>query len=225
MDGQTQSVAAPVLVLLGPPGGGKGTQARLLQERFGLVQLSMGDLLRAAGTEAGKAVEGVMKAGEVVADEVVLAVLDERLDWPDTARGVILNGFPRTADQANALDDLLARRGMEVGAAVALTADDATTVERISGRQTCAACGERYHQTFKPPAVAGTCDACGGTDLTCRADDRTEAVAARLDEYHTQTATLIEHFSRRGVLFRIDAMRPIDDVALSLGGIVRALRN
>ncbi len=228
MDGPSASVTTPVLVLLGPPGAGKGTQARLLQERFGLVQLSTGDLLRAAvaaGTEAGRAAEEVMKAGGLVSDKTVLAILDERLEQPDVARGIILDGFPRTAAQADALDDLLSSRGMEVGAAVALTVDDRAMVERISGRHTCAACGEGYHDSFKPPATAGTCDVCGGTELTRRADDTAETVAARLAAYHAQTAPLIEHFAGKGVLLRVDAMRPIDEVALSLGGIVRALRH
>ena len=228
MDGPSASVATPVLVLLGPPGAGKGTQARLLQERFGLVQLSTGDLLRAAvaaGTEAGRAAEEVMKAGGLVSDKTVLAILGERLEQPDVARGIILDGFPRTAAQADALDDLLSSRGMEVGAAVALTVDDRAMVERISGRHTCAACGEGYHDSFKPPATAGTCDVCGGTELTRRADDTAETVAARLAAYHAQTAPLIEHFAGKGVLLRVDAMRPIDEVALSLGGIVRALRH
>ena len=227
MDGQPRTVAGPVLVLLGPPGAGKGTQARLLQDRFGLVQLSTGDLLRAAGaqgTEAGRRAEAVMKAGGLVPDDIVLAILDERLGRPDAARGIILDGFPRNEAQAEALDGLLARRGMQVGAAVALSVDDAEMVARISGRHTCAACGEGYHDSFKPPARPGVCDACGGTDLVRRADDNAVTVAARLKAYHEQTAPLVEHFARRGVLLRIDAMRPIDEVALSLGGIVRALK-
>lgn len=228
MDGQPHTVAAPVLVLLGPPGAGKGTQARLLQERFGFVQLSTGDLLRAAaaeGTKAGRAAETVMRAGGLVSDEIVLAVLNDRLDQPDVTRGVILDGFPRTAAQAAALDGILARRGMEVDAAVALTVDDAAMIERISGRFTCASCGEGYHDSFKPTAATGACDVCGGEDFARRADDNAETVSSRLAAYHAQTAPLIEHFAQRGVLLRIDAMRPIEEIALSLGGIVRALEN
>ncbi len=228
MDGPSQGIATPVLVLLGPPGAGKGTQARLLQERFGLVQLSTGDLLReavAAGTEAGRAADAVMKAGGLVSDEIVLAILSDRLDQPDVSQGIILDGFPRTAAQADALDDLLSSRGMRVGAAVALTVDDDAMVERISGRHTCASCGEGYHDSFKPPSTKGTCDVCGGTEMTRRADDTAETVAARLAAYQAQTAPLIDHFAGKGVLLRVDAMRPIEDVALSLGGIVRALRH
>ena len=228
MDGQTQKVGAPVLILLGAPGAGKGTQARLLQERFGLVQLSTGDLLRAAvaaGTGSGRAADAIMRDGGLVPDDIVLAVLRERLEQPGIEAGIILDGFPRTAAQAEALDALLAERGMQVGAAAALTVDDAAMVARISGRHTCAACGEGYHDSFKPPAAPGTCDVCAGTELTRRADDTAETVAARLDAYHRETAPLIEHFAQAGVLLRVDAMRPIEEVALSLGGIVRALKS
>lgn len=228
MDGPTQAAAAPVLVLLGPPGAGKGTQARLLQERFGLVQLSTGDLLReavAAGSEAGRAAKDVMEAGGLVPDEIVLAILQDRLDRPDVAHGIILDGFPRTKAQAEALEQVLGAHGMEVGAAVALTVDDDAMVERVSGRHTCAGCGEGYHDTFKPPASAGVCDACGGTEMTRRADDNAATVAARLEAYNAQTAPLIQHFAARGVLLRVDAMRTIEEVSLSLGGIVRALKS
>ncbi|WP_281823270.1 adenylate kinase [Jannaschia rubra] len=225
MDGQMQ--AAPVLVLLGPPGAGKGTQARVLEERFGLIQLSTGDLLRAAvreGTQAGQAAKAVMEAGGLVSDDIVLSILDDRLAQPDVTRGIILDGFPRTGAQAEALDGLLARRGMAVGAAIALTVDDGSMVERISGRHTCAGCGEGYHDNFKPTAAPGICDACGGTELTRRADDTAETVAARLQAYHAETAPLIDHFESRGVLLRVDAMRSIADVSMALAAIVRALK-
>ncbi|CTQ31892.1 adenylate kinase [Jannaschia rubra] len=225
MDGQMQ--AAPVLVLLGPPGAGKGTQARVLEERFGLIQLSTGDLLRAAvreGTQAGQAAKAVMEAGGLVSDDIVLSILDDRLAQPDVTRGIILDGFPRTGAQAEALDGLLARRGMAVGAAIALTVDDESMVERISGRHTCAGCGEGYHDSFKPTAAPGICDACGGTELTRRADDTAETVAARLQAYHAETAPLIDHFESRGVLLRVDAMRSIADVSMALAAIVRALK-
>ncbi|MBM9596061.1 adenylate kinase [Roseitranquillus sediminis] len=226
MDGARQKVATPVLVLLGPPGAGKGTQARKLEERFGLVQLSTGDLLRGAvaeGTEAGRAAAAVMEAGGLVGDDIVIEVLRERLEREDVAAGVILDGFPRTAAQAEALEALLAERGMEVGAAVALTVDDAAMVERISGRSSCADCGEGYHDRHKKPARAGTCDICGGTEMVRRADDTAETVAARLVSYHEQTAPLVDHYATRGKLLRVDALRPIDEVALALGGIVRAI--
>jgi adenylate kinase len=153
------------LILLGPPGAGKGTQARILMDRFGLVQLSTGDLLRgavAAGTEAGLAANAVMEKGELVSDEIVLAVLRERLDQSDVAAGTILDGFPRTAAQAEALDALLADRGQQIDAVISLEVDDEAMVERVSGRYTCATCGEGYHDSFKKPASDGICDKCGG---------------------------------------------------------------
>ena len=213
-----------VFILLGPPGAGKGTQARMLQEAFGLVQLSTGDLLRAAvkaGTEAGLKARAVMEAGGLVSDDIVLAVLRDRLAEPDVARGVILDGFPRTAGQAGALDGLLAYSGRKISAAIALRVDDAAMVDRISGRHTCAACGEGYHDTFKPPAVAGVCDKCGGTAFTRRADDRAETVQARLEAYHAQTAPLIAHYEGQGVLERVDAMGEIPAIAADLAALVR----
>lgn len=212
-----------VLILLGPPGAGKGTQARMLEEKFGLVQLSTGDLLRAAvaaGTEAGKAAQEVMSAGGLVSDEIVLAILKDRLAEPDTAKGVILDGFPRTEGQAAALDDLLAAQGQSIGAAISLDVDDAAMIERVSGRYTCANCGEGYHDSFKQPAVAGVCDKCGSTEFKRRADDNAETVGARLEAYHAQTAPLISYYEGKGVLSRVDAMGQIDRVAADLAQIV-----
>ncbi len=212
-----------VLILLGPPGAGKGTQARMLEDRFGLVQLSTGDLLRAAvasGTPAGLAAKTVMEAGGLVSDEIVLAILKDRMAEPDTARGVILDGFPRTAGQAEALDRLLAEAGGRVTAAISLEVDDAAMVGRVSGRYTCAGCGEGYHDEFKLPVTAGTCDKCGGTAFKRRADDNAETVRARLDAYHAQTAPLIAHYRAMGVLETIDAMGSIESIAEGLGTIV-----
>ncbi|QCP87180.1 adenylate kinase [Cereibacter sphaeroides] len=213
----------PVLILLGPPGAGKGTQARMLEERFGLVQLSTGDLLRAAvaaGTPAGMAAKAVMEAGGLVSDEIVLAILADRMAQPDVARGIILDGFPRTAGQAAALDGLLDRAGQRVTAAISLEVDDGAMVERVSGRSTCATCGEGYHDSFKQPARAGTCDKCGGTEFKRRPDDNAQTVGARLAAYHAQTAPLIAYYAGRGVLERIDAMGAIDEIASALGRIV-----
>lgn len=225
MSGGAETVtAAPVFILLGPPGAGKGTQAKLLAERFGLVPLSTGDLLRAAvreGTEAGRQAQAVMEAGGLVSDDIVLAVLRDRLARPDVRRGVILDGFPRTEGQAEALDRLLAASGQRIDAAVSLEADDAAMVGRISGRFTCAACGEGYHDEFKQPACAGVCDRCGGQDFVRRADDRAETVAERLRAYHAQTAPLIAYYEGRGVLERVDAMGEIPAIAAALGAIVR----
>lgn len=213
-----------VLILLGPPGAGKGTQARMLEEDFGLIQLSTGDLLRAAvaaGTEAGKQARAVMEAGQLVSDAIVLAILKDRMAQPDVARGIILDGFPRTAGQAAALDGLLSDAGQKVTAAISLEVDDEAMVGRVAGRFTCAGCGEGYHDDFKRPAVAGTCDRCGGTAFKRRADDNAETVRERLKAYHDQTAPLITHYDGNGVLERIDAMGNIHDIRNTLAAIVK----
>ena len=215
--------AAPVLILLGPPGAGKGTQARMLEDSYGFVQLSTGDLLRAAvsaGTEAGLKAKAVMEAGDLVSDDIVIAILRDRLADPDTAKGVILDGFPRTTVQAEALDTLLAESGQKINAAISLDVDDAAMVTRISGRYTCGTCGEGYHDSFKTPATEGTCDKCGGTEFKRRADDNAETVASRLEAYHAQTAPLIGYYDDKGALQRIDAMGAIEDIAAGLGAIV-----
>ncbi|QDI76067.1 MULTISPECIES: adenylate kinase [Leisingera] len=212
-----------VLILLGPPGAGKGTQARMLEEKFGYVQLSTGDLLReavAAGTPAGLAAKAVMEAGQLVSDEIVINILRDRLAKPDCAKGVILDGFPRTTVQAEALDGLLAETNQKINAAISLEVDDAAMVERISGRYTCGGCGEGYHDSFKQPAKAGTCDKCGGTEMKRRADDNAETVASRLEAYHAQTAPLIAYYGGKGVLQTTDAMGGIDDIAQDMAAIV-----
>ncbi len=223
MDGTATSGTPANLVLLGPPGAGKGTQARKLQETFGLVQLSTGDLLRAAvaaGTEAGKQAKAVMEAGELVSDDIVIAILRDRLAEPDCANGVILDGFPRTTVQAKALDGLMQEIGQSITAAISLDVEDAAMIERISGRYTCGGCGEGYHDSFKTPAVAGVCDTCGGTEMTRRADDNAETVGQRLKAYHAQTAPLITYYDGQGVLQRVDAMGQIDAITSKMETIV-----
>lgn len=213
---------AAVIILLGPPGAGKGTQARMLQEDFGLIQLSTGDLLRAAvaaGSAAGNQAKAVMAAGGLVSDEIVLAILKDRMAEPDVAKGIILDGFPRTAGQAEALDALLAASGQRVTAAISLEVDDEAMVGRVSGRYTCA-CGEGYHDEFKQPATAGVCDKCGGSDFKRRADDNAETVRERLKAYHAQTAPLITYYEGKGVLERIDAMGPIAEIRAKLAASV-----
>ncbi|SHK55836.1 Adenylate kinase [Shimia gijangensis] len=215
--------AAPVLILLGPPGAGKGTQARVLEEKFGLVQLSTGDLLRAAvaaKTEAGLAAKAVMEAGDLVSDEIVINILRDRLQDDDCAKGVILDGFPRTTVQAEALDVLLGESGQKINAAISLDVEDAAMVTRISGRYTCGGCGEGYHDEFKQPATPGTCDKCGGTEMKRRADDNAETVASRLEAYHAQTAPLIAYYDGKGALQRVDAMGDINAIAGNLSAIV-----
>jgi adenylate kinase len=221
----TNVMATPaVLILLGPPGAGKGTQARMLEDQFGLIQLSTGDLLRAAvaaGTEAGKAAKAVMEAGDLVSDEIVINILRDRLAEPDCAKGVILDGFPRTTVQAEALDGLLDETGQKINAAISLEVEDAEMVTRISGRYTCGGCGEGYHDSFKQPAKEGVCDKCGGTEMKRRADDNAETVASRLEAYHAQTAPLIAYYANKGVLKSIDAMGDIDAIAEALANVVQ----
>jgi adenylate kinase len=215
-----------VLILLGPPGAGKGTQARMLEEDFGLVQLSTGDLLRAAvaaGTEAGRQAKAVMEAGQLVSDEIVLAILKDRMAQPDVARGIILDGFPRTDGQAAALDALLAAAGQSVTAAISLEVDDEAMVGRVAGRYTCAGCGEGYHDDFKQPATAGACDRCGGTAFKRRADDTAGTVRERLKAYHAQTAPLIAYYDKKGVLKRINAMGPIANIQNALAYFVKRM--
>jgi adenylate kinase len=223
----TATQTRPVnLILLGPPGAGKGTQARMLEETFGLVQLSTGDLLRgavAAGTDAGLAAKAVMERGDLVSDDIVLAVLKDRLEQPDVAAGIILDGFPRTAGQARALDDLMAARGQQIDAVINLAVVDEAMIARVSGRYTCGTCGEGYHDQFKQPATPGTCDKCGGTSMKRRADDNAETVRNRLNAYHADTAPLVTYYAARGTLTPIDAMAGIDTVRAGLDAIVRPL--
>ncbi|WP_050523024.1 adenylate kinase [Pseudorhodobacter wandonensis] len=212
-----------VLILLGPPGAGKGTQARMLEETFGFVQLSTGDLLRAAvaaGTEAGKQAKAVMSAGGLVSDDIVLAILKDRMADPDTRKGVILDGFPRTAGQAEALDGLLKSTGQRVNSVISMEVEDAPMIARVAGRYTCATCGEGYHDAFKQPAKAGVCDKCGGTDFKRRADDNAETAGARLAAYHAQTAPLITYYKGLGVLETVDAMANIAEVATAMQAAV-----
>jgi adenylate kinase len=223
----TDTKTRPVnLILLGPPGAGKGTQARMLEEKFGFVQLSTGDLLRgavAAGSEAGKAAKAVMEAGELVSDQIVLAILKERLEQPDVAKGAILDGFPRTEAQAAALDELMTERGDAISAVISLEVDDEAMVARVAGRYTCAGCGEGYHEDFKQPATPGICDKCQSTGFNRRADDNTETVRTRLSAYHAQTAPLISYYTARGTLSAVPAMGKITEIAASLSDVVAAV--
>ena len=174
----------------------------------------------AAGTPVGLKAKAVMEAGQLVSDDIVLAILKDRMAQPDVAKGIILDGFPRTAGQAAALDGLLADAGQRVTAAISLEVDDEAMVGRVAGRYTCGGCGEGYHDEFKQPAVAGTCDKCGGTAFKRRADDNAETVRERLKAYHAQTAPLIAYYDGKGVLERIDAMGAIADIRRALGTIV-----
>ena len=204
------------LIFLGPPGAGKGTQAKMLGDRRGLVQLSTGDMLRAAaaaGTEVGRKAKEVMDRGELVSDDVVVDIISHRIDEPDCADGFILDGFPRTVAQAEALDRLLDEKAKTLDAVVVMNVDDGRLVERITGRFTCANCGEGYHDTAKRPAVEGVCDRCGSTEFTRRADDTEETVRSRLETYHAQTAPLVDYYKARGKLRAVDGMARIETVA------------
>lgn len=213
------------LIFMGPPGGGKGTQAQRLQAKYGIVQLSTGDMLRAAvaaGTEVGKKAKAVMDAGQLVSDDIVIGIIDERLDQPDTANGFILDGFPRTVAQAEALDDLLVRKGLALDAVLELRVPDSLLVERITGRFTCAKCGAGYHDSFSKTKVDGVCDQCGGTEFKRRADDNAETVTSRLKAYHAQTAPLLPYYEGKKLLHVIDGTQDIDVVTKGLEGILGA---
>jgi adenylate kinase len=215
------------LMLLGPPGAGKGTQAKEIAARHGLTQLSTGDMLRAsiaAGSEIGKRVKEIMARGELVPDEVVIGIVAERMDAPDCKNGVILDGFPRNLAQAAAFDKVLAARKKKLDVVIELEVDDKLLIKRITGRFTCAKCGAGYHDDFKLPKIKGVCDVCGSTEFTRRADDNEATVTRRLAVYHRETSPLIQYYAGKGILRSVDGMAPIAQVAQAIDKVLGKIK-
>ena len=210
------------IILLGPPGAGKGTQAARLEATRGMVQLSTGDMLRAAveqGTPVGLQAKAVMDAGELVSDDIVSALIGERLDAIGE-RGAIFDGYPRTLAQAEALDALLAERGRRLDHVIELEVDEEALVTRITGRFSCARCGAPYHDRFKLPKVEGTCYVCGGHEFKRRPDDNEQTVRTRLAEYRAKTAPILPYYEARGLVRRVNGMAPVEEVAAAIDAIL-----
>jgi adenylate kinase len=213
------------LILLGPPGAGKGTQAKRLEDRHGLVQLSTGDMLRAvvaSGVPLGQQAKEIMAAGKLMPDELMIEMIAARISKPDCSTGFILDGFPRTVPQAEALDRMLEDKGLKLDHVIEMKVDDAALVERITGRYTCAKCGRGYHDKFETPKVDGVCDVCSSTEFTRRADDNAETVTTRLAAYHKQTAPILPYYKERGVLETVDGMADIDVVTEQIETLLKA---
>lgn len=211
------------LILFGPPAAGKGTQAKRLVETRNMVQLSTGDMLRAAvkaGTPVGLQAKALMESGALVPDEVVSGIIGEALDALSSDTGVIFDGYPRTEAQAHSLDAILEQRGRSLDHVVELEVDEDALVERITGRFTCASCGEGYHDTFKKPKVEGVCDKCGGTEFKRRPDDNEETVRTRMAEYRAKTAPILPIYEARGIVSRVDGMADMDDVSVAIAAIL-----
>jgi adenylate kinase len=210
------------VILLGPPGAGKGTQAKKLERHYKIVQLSTGDMLRAAvasNSEVGQKAKGIMEKGGLVPDEIIIEMISSRIDEDDCHNGFILDGFPRTTGQANALSSMLSEKGLKIDHVVEMQVDDEAMVIRICGRFTCSGCGDGYHDEFQKPKAEGICDNCGGTDFIRRADDNAETVRARLAAYHEQTAPIISYYAGEGVLKSVDGMASIDEVSRQINGV------
>lgn len=211
------------LILFGPPGAGKGTQADTLSKDYGFAKLSTGDMLRAAvasGSALGKQAQSIMAAGQLVPDEVMINLIRDRIQQPDCQKGFILDGFPRTEAQAKALDDMLKAEKKALDRVIELKVDDQKLVERIVGRFSCAKCGTGYHDSFKKPHAAGVCDECGSTEFSRREDDRAETVTKRLEAYHRQTAPLLPYYKQVGVLTTIDGMADIEEVTRQIEKVI-----
>lgn len=214
------------IILLGPPGAGKGTQAKILEDKRGMKQLSTGDMLRAAvaaGTETGKKAKAIMERGDLVSDEVIIGIVAERMDQPDVQKGAIFDGFPRTTAQAEALDKMLAGRQQKLDGVIEMRVDDEALVQRIVGRFTCAKCGQGYHDQFSRPKKDGVCDACGGSEFIRRADDNEKTVRERLAVYNRQTAPLVAYYQGKGTLHVVDGMADIGDVTKAIAQVLDRL--
>lgn len=215
------------LILLGPPGAGKGTQAKRLFDRHHLIQLSTGDMLRAevaSGSALGAQAKQVMDAGQLMPDNIVISMIEGRIEKPDCKDGFVLDGFPRTEGQATALDAMLTKHNAKIDGVIELAVDEAALVERISGRYACAKCGAGYHDTFQKPKVAGVCDTCGGTDFTRRKDDNAETVKARLVAYRQQTAPILPYYQGKGLLHQVDGMADLDEVTKQIEQVLTKIR-
>ncbi len=211
------------ILLIGPPGAGKGTQAKRLEEAFGMIQLSTGDMLRAAvasGSAVGQQAKEIMDRGDLVPDALIIDMISERIDRDDCAGGFILDGFPRTVPQADALTKMLVEKDISLDRVIEIAVDDDAMVTRITGRLTCANCGKGYHDEFEKPEVDGVCDKCGATEFNRRADDNAETVRNRLAAYHEQTAPILAYYKDRGVLSSVDGMAQMDDVTGQLKGVI-----
>ena len=211
------------IILLGPPGAGKGTQSDHLRDAYKLTKLATGDMLRAAvasGSEIGLKAKAVMAAGGLVSDEIVIGVIRDAIDDKNCPNGFILDGFPRTTAQAEALDVMLANEGKKIDFVIELAVDDAALVERIAGRFSCKKCGAGYHDSFKKPKADGICDSCGNTEFVRREDDKAETVAKRLEQYHAMTAPLLPYYKARGALRSVDGMADIAEVTKALDALI-----